>query len=708
MRHSFLIALVVCFSGMASWQLRADAIEVAVLQDGAAPQAEAEKAADAQKAADEKAADEKRAAEEKATDEKKAAEEKAADEKAAAEKKAVEEKAAAEKKAADKKAAADKAAAEKKAADDKAAAEKAAAEKKAAEEKKKEKKIHSLATFDLDIDLTEGPGQGGLFAELAPSLHKVIERIEKAGKDDKIQGIVLKLDSPGMGRGKIEELRGALLRARKAGKKVYALVDEVSNGDYLLATACDEIIMPASGTVSISGVRAEVTFYKDLLDKLGVKADMLQVGDFKGAAEPFTRSDMSPEFRQQFESLIDDVYQQMVETIAADRKLDRHRVRELIDEGLFTAAEAKEKGLIDRVAYEDEFRATLKEQSKADEVKLVKDYGKQKVDADFSGLGGFMKLMDMMAGREPREKSGKNKKIAVVYAVGVIMPGDSATGLFGSALGGDTLVKALRDAEEDDKVAAIVLRVNSPGGSALASDLVWREVTRIKKPIVASMGDMAASGGYYISMGADKIVAEPATLTGSIGVVGGKLALGGLMKKAGVNTEVVSRGKNSGWESIDRPFTESERAAWLKIMQDIYKQFTTKAAEGRKMELSKLEELAQGKLYTGRQAVEKKLVDQVGTLEDAIAEARKLAGIAESETIDRVILPKPKSLFEELFEGPSVEADAAIPNVLSAQLKSQLASVIPGLGEFLDEAALFPRLFREPGVTVMPYRVRIR
>jgi protease-4 len=569
-------------------------------------------------------------------------------------------------------------------------------------EEKKSKNVQSLALFALDADLNEGAGQGGLLGDLAPSLHKFVERIDQAAKDAKIGGIVLRLQNPGLGSGKIGELRAAVARARKAGKKVYAVVDDVTNGDYLLAAACDEIIMPPSGSVTISGVRAEVTFYKDLLDKIGIKADMLQVGDFKGAAEPFTRSEMSPEFRKQFESVIDDLYNHLVDSISSERKLDRGRVKDLLDEGLFTAAAAKEAGLIDRVAYQDEFRAELKKHTNADEVKLVEDYGKRKIDVDFSGIGGMVKLMEMVAGGSSSKKSGKGKKIAVVYAVGMIMPGESMSGLFDATLGGDTLVEALRQAEDDDKVAAIVLRVNSPGGSALASDLVWREITRIEKPIVASMGDLAASGGYYISMGADKILAEPRTLTGSIGVVGGKLALGGLFNKVGIKTEVISRGKNSGWESMDRPFTDSEREAWLKIMRDVYKQFTSKAAQGRKMELAQLESLAQGRIYTGRQAVANKLVDQLGTLDDAVAEAKKLAGIDESETVERLILPEPKSFLEELLMGPSVEAKAGL------SLKRELQATMPGLFDVLDDASRLPRLFREPGVTVMPFRARIR
>ena len=235
----------------------------------------------------------------------------------------------------------------------------------------------------------------------------------------------------------------------------------------------------------------------------------------------------------------------------------------------------------------------------------------------------------------------------------------------------DVTIKAIREAEEDNTVKAIVLRVDSPGGSALASDLIWREVVRAKKPIVASMAGTAASGGYYISMGADKILAEPGTLTGSIGVVGGKFAIEGMLNKLGVNTDIISRGKAAGVFSATEPFTPTERDAWMRLMTDIYDQFTGKAAEGRKMELAKLQELAQGKVYTGRQAAANGLVDKVGTLGDAVIEAKQLAGLKADEKVEILSLPKPKSFLDQLLEGPSIEteAKALAPNCSAWQEK---------------------------------------
>ncbi len=442
----------------------------------------------------------------------------------------------------------------------------------------------TLATFTLDESYPEGPGQPGIFGDLSPNLAKMIERIDKAAADDKVFGIMIHLEDAQLGRGKVDELRSAILRARKAGKKVYAELNEASSPGYLLACACDEIVMPPVSMLSVAGVRMEITYYKNLLDKLGVKADMLQMGDYKGAAEPMTRENMSPEFRKQTETVIDDYYQQLIETIAKDRKLDRGKVKDLIDEGLFTAQRAKEAGLIDQVAYSDEFRKRVALEQHVDDVTVVDDYGKKQLDEeDFSGFAGFMKMFELIAGTEQRGRDSGKQKIAIVYAVGEINSGESRDRMFSdSTVGSDSIIKALREAEENSKVAAIVLRVDSPGGSALASDLMWREITRIKakKPIVASMGDIAASGGYYISMGCTKIFAEPGTLTGSIGVISGKIAMKGLYDKIGITTDVISRGRNSGWMTSDEPYTASEREVITRTMQDCYRQFTEKAAQG--------------------------------------------------------------------------------------------------------------------------------
>jgi len=564
-----------------------------------------------------------------------------------------------------------------------------------AKEATKSPKKVTLVRFTLKESLPESAGAAGIFGDVTLRLSEVLNRLDKAAKDDKVSGVILALRSPGLGMGKVNELRAAVDRVRKAGKKVYADIQSGDNKDYLVAAACDEIIIPPSGSLMVNGLAAEVTFYKKLLDKLGVQADFIQIGAFKGAAEPMTRTEMSPEFRKQFESVIDDYYQLMVETIAKDRHLDEKQVRELIDRGLLTAEQAKKAGLVDRVCYEDEFHAEIKKQLDATELAIDREYGKKKIDTDFSGVTGFMKLMELMMGAEPTKKISKSEKIAVVYAVGPIMDGESKSGLFGDeTVGGDTIVKALRKAKDDSNIKAIVLRVDSPGGSALASDLIWREIVTAEKPVIASMGDTAASGGYYISMGADKIFAEPGTLTGSIGVVGGKLAMKGLLDKVGVTAEVIRRGKNAGTFSMIEPFSTSERDAWKTVMEDIYKQFTSKAAEGRKMDVKKLEDLAGGRIFTGRMAAQNGLVDSLGTLEDAIAEAKKQAGLKAEDKVELQLMPEPKSFLEELFSGPSIESETRL---LAPALTKQLRGL-----DYLFQ------LFQRPAATVMPFLIEIK
>jgi protease-4 len=558
----------------------------------------------------------------------------------------------------------------------------------------KTKKV-TLASIAVINDYPEGLAPEGLFGEAKSHLRELVDRLDKAAKDDKIVGVVLRLREPDIGLAKVGELRAAVARVRKTGKKVFADVHSASTRDYLVASACDQIIMPESGSLMVTGLQAQVLFYKGLLDKLGIQADFIQIGDFKGAAEPMTRNTMSPEFRAQYESVINDYYEFIVQSIAEDRKLDPAKVKSLIDTGLFTAEQARDAHLIDRVAYEDQWRDELKKDLSADEVAITRDYGKKKRDDDLSGMAGLMKIMELLMGGEQKAANSKYNKVALIYIVGTIMTGESTTSfLGGETVGSDTIIKALREVENDAKVKAIVLRVDSPGGSALASDLIWREVVLTKKPLLVSMGDVAASGGYYVSMGAKKIFVEPGTLTGSIGVVGGKLALRGLFDKIGVNSEVISRGKTSGTLSFTDPFTTDEREAWKRMMKGTYEQFTSKAAAGRKMDVKKLEGLAQGRVFTGRMAVANGLADQLGTLDDAIAEAKNLAGFKADEKVELLILPKPKGILEQLLGGSSVEAEAR--------------AVAPELLEAMKAGATLRKLFAEPAVTVMPYSVRFK
>jgi protease-4 len=558
-----------------------------------------------------------------------------------------------------------------------------------------------LALLVLKDDLPETAGQMSLFAQTSIDLREAISRLEKASKDKSISGVVLNIENPAIGRGKVEELRAAIARFRKAGKKVYAQLETGMPADYLVACACDEIVMPETGVLVLPGVHAEATFFKGLLGKLGVQADFIHMGAYKGAAEPFTREKFSDPVRENMTSLIDSMYDDMVTTIVKARPLSIAQAKEVIDRGLITATKAKELGLIDRVAYSDTLRKELADSYDAESLVYVKNYGQKEVDTDFSGPMGFFKLMQAMMGGNPSSGTGRGKKIAVVYAVGPIMSGKSESDPFGGQiLGSTSIIEALREANEDKQVVAIVLRIDSPGGSALASDLIWRETQVIEKPIVASMGDVAASGGYYIAMGADKIVAAPGTITGSIGVVGGKLAIRGLYQKIGITTETIERGKNSGLFASSGPFTDSQRAVVTEFMEDIYRQFTTKAAEGRKSPVEKLRELAGGRVYTGLQAKENGLVDELGTLHDAIAEAKKLAGLDEDDNVRIEVLPEPTNVFETLFGDVDEEEEVRIGRGLE--------NIAPEMVELARRAYALRCVFDQPAALVMPFELDIR
>jgi protease-4 len=584
---------------------------------------------------------------------------------------------------------------------------------KKAEEKKVEKKTVSLAHIKLSGSLEEGaPSSDPLLGSLKEHFKSKLDRIQKAREKTNIQALYLQLDGLNVGWGKIDELCRAITEVRKSGKKVFAYLESGNTKDYLVALACDEICLPESDWLMLTGMRAEVSFYKDLFEKIGVQADMLQMGDFKAAAEPFMRNSMSKPAREQLTRVIDDFFENsLVERIVQARK-DKHftveQVKKLIDNGPYTARGALQARLVDRLAYADDYRdhlkETLKKQHQAEQFTFVKDFGKEeKKDIDFGNPFALIKLLTTPV----KSKSSSNPKIAVIYANGVITTGKSEEGLFSAeTVGSTTMIEAIRQAEKDDTVKAIVLRVDSPGGSALASDLIWNELKRSKKPVIASMSDVAASGGYYISMAAQKIYAEPGTLTGSIGVVGGKLAIGGTLNKIGIKTEVISRGANSGILSSDKPFSDSERKAMTTLMKEVYDQFLDKALAGRKkagksMTREELVQLAGGRIWTGRQAKENGLIDELGTLGDAIEAARKLAHLPTTgKEPELLLLPKSKSFLDSLLEEMG---DTRAPS-------GRIRALLGGAPELQRKLRGLDSLFQlrgEPVWLTLPYHIEI-
>ncbi len=566
-----------------------------------------------------------------------------------------------------------------------------------------------VAHIKLSGDLDEAPvSDDPLFGGVAENFKSKLDRIHKAAKDDAVKALYLEIDGVTAGWGKLDELTRAVAEFRKTGKKTYAYMEGGDAKDYLLATACDEICAPESGWILLTGVRAEVTFYKDLLDKIGVKADILRMGEAKSAAEAYTQTKMSAASRKQLEGVVNDYYDNsMVGRIVKNRaakNFTADQVKKLIDEGPYAAHAAEKAGLIDRVVYKQDLEDSFKKDLKVESIDLVRNYGQAKSEEiDLSSPFAIFKLLSPSKSTSSDDKP----KIAVIYAVGVINSGKSTQSLFGEAsCGSQTMIEAIRQAEKDKTVKAIVLRVDSPGGSALASDLIWSEVVRCKKPVIASMSDVAASGGYYISMGARKIIAEPSTLTGSIGVFGGKMALGGTYEKLGIHTEVVSRGANAGIFSSTFPFSASEKEAMTALIHDAYDQFLDKAIRGRtkagvKITRKELEAIAGGRIWTGRQAKEKGLVDELGDLNDAVASAKKAAGVAEDKKLELLILPKPKSFLDTLLD---TKSDSLAPRMALQSLLHEA----PELAPRLRAVEGFLRMRGEPVWFMEPCQITVR
>lgn len=585
------------------------------------------------------------------------------------------------------------------------------ADKKEEEKEGISKETARVAHIKISGELNESPvPDESLFGAPEENFSMLLSRIQKAAKDDRIKALYLQIGEPEIGYGKLNELRVAIANFRNSGKKVFAYSEELTSKGYLIALACDQVVLPESGGVMLVGMRAEVTFYKATLELLRLKMDVAKVGNYKSAVEPFLRDTMSAENREQIQSMLDDNFDnEIVKPMIAGRPIQKwtaKQVESLIDQGPFTARKAKELGLIDLTAYEDEFEAYLAKSIGAKSVKVDRNYAKPKAaKMDFSNP---LALLDAIGGGGKKTKESTEPKVAVIHVIGSITSGKSGSGnplMGGESVGSETIVEAIRQAEKDDTVKAIVLRIDSPGGSALASDVMWRELKICKKPVVASMGDVAASGGYYVAMPCKKIFAEPGTITGSIGVFGMKLVTNGLQEWGGMKTEIVSRGKNSGVMSSTFPWTESEKKVVEESVEAVYEQFTGKALEGRlaagrKMTMEQLKSLAGGRVWTGRQAKANGLVDELGTLDDAIAAAKEMAGVKPGTKMEILPLPKATSFFDRLLEG-----DAKLP---FGSMELNVLSKLPGGDKAIRMLGTLLSTQKDPIKVLLPYSVEFK
>ncbi len=520
----------------------------------------------------------------------------------------------------------------------------------------------------------EPRGLGQLF-ESPPTLRSLVNSLRKAKVDSRVKGVVLAPAGLDAFWGKYQELRDAVLDFKESGKPIVAYLEFPDDREYYLATACDRIFLMPASSLELTGVASFELFLKGALEKVGASADMLQIGDYKTAGNLFTEETFTPAHREMSDALNRDLYEQLVRGIAEGREKTEADVRALLDEGPFLPEEALRLGLIDELAYEDEVVGLA---GLGDEVDLLSDDEYRRISLASVGLG-------------------EGPKIAFVHAIGTITDGESQYDApNGPSVGSETLVGHIRSAREDDSVRAIVLRIDSPGGSAIASDVIWRELllARDDKPLIASMSDVAASGGYYIAMPADTVVAQPATLTGSIGVVAGKFVLAGTFERLGLNIETISRGRNAAMHSSLRPYSEEERLKLAEQMRATYDLFVEKAAQARGTTPERIDEIARGRVWTGRQALEVGLVDELGGVDRAVALAKEKAGIDPETEVELVVYPPRKSFFE------------LARNPFGTDSRMALARAILGPREARALAALAAplQLFRrgEP-LALMPY-----
>src|SRR5687767_14225645 len=473
------------------------------------------------------------------------------------------------------------------------------------------------------------------------SFTNLLTQLRKAKVDGRIQAVLLDIKFPRIGWGKADELRDAVKDFKLSGKKVYAYMELGMNREYYIATAADKIFVPPSGDLYVNGFAAEAMFYKGSLDKLGIEADVIQIGPkYKNAPDQYTRKEMGEGQREVINAVLNEYFGRFTTGIAESRKKSVEDVKAIIDNAPYNANQAKELGLIDDAIYEEQVHEELKkllDYKSDDTLRTVRGGDYREVPSDSLGLN-------------------KGERVAVIYASGAINVGRSNDSPFGgSMVGSDTVVSAVNEAADDASIKAIVLRVDSPGGSALASDLMWNalENAKAKKPVVVSMSDVAASGGYYIACNANKIVAEPSTITGSIGVFMGKPVVKGLYDWLGVTNEYVMRGKNAGIFRETEKWTPEERTKMEEGANNIYfNNFLPKVASGRNMDSERANSLGQGRVWTGTQAKENGLIDEFGGLEKAIDVAKQLANLPADKDVKRVVFPAPRPFFETLFGDP--------------------------------------------------------
>lgn len=497
-------------------------------------------------------------------------------------------------------------------------------------------------------------GLMALFAnESVTTLRDWVTTIRKAGADANVAGLALIIEQPQLNLAQVEELTRALKQFKAGGKPVYCYLDYAGNASYALAAAATHITLAEYSELSIAGLSAELSYYKGLLDKIGVQMQMLHCGAYKSALEPFVRTEPSPEAAENINWLLDGIYQRWLKLMADGRNLPLAEVQALVDRAPLSAEDALKARLVDEVGTFESFRRRLHKEF-GDDAKFVKKY-EQRTMPELDTSNPFTLLPQIIEMFQTAAEPVKEPAVGLIFINGAIVVGKSESGPFSSGMAGSTDIRAAFDeAREDENIKAVVVRVDSPGGSAIGSDIIWNAATLCasRKPVIVSMGQVAGSGGYYVSIPADTIFAEASTITASIGVVGGKLIWSDLMEnKLGITTTTFPRGAHAELMSMNRPWTPDELSFMEKYMADVYTQFKGRIMKSRGSKLRQdLESIAGGRVFTGAQALELGLVDQLGGLADALDLAASKAGLGTDYRVQTVPKPSEFTAFLELLQ----------------------------------------------------------
>jgi len=567
-----------------------------------------------------------------------------------------------------------------------------------------------VVNVSLGGELAERGGGVRFFGPRRRSLKDVLELFGRLREDTAVSTVVLEISALTVGFATVQEIAQGIEDLKRANKATVAILCDDSQSAYILATACDEIVMPPSNALMLVGSKIESYFFRGLLAKIGARAEVIHIGQYKSYGEMFTEDDFTTPARENMKAIVDDAYLQMVSAIAQGRKMTSATVEALIDGGPLTAREALEKRLVDRIAYREELMDEFRR--KGLKVVSADDYGK-----DSKPKGEETSLLALLTSLgKPSAQVAKESKyplVAVVYAVGPIVPGSSDRLDLSDAdeIAADDYLKILDEIEKDNSIKGVILRVSSPGGSALASDVLFRRIVELgkRKPVVASMGDVAASGGYYIAMAAGKIIANPMTVTGSIGVVGGKIDLAGTYEKLGIRKTTLSRGRFANIFSETGGFSPDERAMMEKLMRQTYNEFVAKAATQRGMTTESLERIAQGRVYTGTQAHEVRLVDELGGFRRAVQEMKRQIGLSPDDKVVLVAYPKELTLLDVLQKAMGTNAQMARAGAFGDPLASATFSQLERFSGITSPVrlavALAGILAKEPVALVMPFAI---